>query len=90
MRQRTKQDLDAAAKCLGRAANELAAAKASAQLGSVDEGDQAAWGTLGFDPGLNSHLAPPAPPRVIKVGCRVGGACMGGGWETWRSYKGGF
>ncbi|GBF89805.1 hypothetical protein Rsub_02975, partial [Raphidocelis subcapitata] len=89
LRGRTKQDLDAAAKCLARAATELAAARASAHLGSPhahgsgsgggggggggsggsedEEEDDAVWAALGFDPGLNAHLAPPAPPRVVKA-----------------------
>ena len=84
MRQRTKQDLDAAHKCLLRASSELAAVRASAGLAAPYGGDSsssssgdgggpedaaaaAAWAELGFDPTVNSHLAPPAPPRVVKV-----------------------
>jgi hypothetical protein len=65
------QDLDAAHKYLVRAASELAAVRASAALGVAppSSSDDGAWPELGFDPGLNSHLAPPAPPRVLKVGC---------------------
>jgi len=76
MRHRTKQDLDAAHRFLQRAVGELAAARASAGLGALQpragggaegDDDEAGWLELGFDRGLNSHLAPPAPPRVVKV-----------------------
>ena len=69
MRQRTKQDLDAAAKCLARAASERATVRASAHLGALQGAgvDDQAWAALGFDPGLSAHLAPPAPPRVVTV-----------------------
>ncbi|KAI8470361.1 MAG: Mak10 subunit, NatC N-terminal acetyltransferase-domain-containing protein [Monoraphidium minutum] len=65
MRQRTKQDLDAASKLLSKAAAELAAARASAALADAGGGGgDGGWAALGFDAGLNSHLAPPAPPRI--------------------------
>lgn len=74
LRQRTKQDLDAAGKCLARAAGELTTVRASSSLGSISGGgdDDDAWAALGFDPTLNSHLAPPAPPRVVKVAAQAG------------------
>lgn len=68
LRGRTKQDLDAAAKHLARAAAELEAVRASADLGAVAaDAEDAAWAPLGFDSALNAQLAPPMPPRVCKV-----------------------
>jgi hypothetical protein len=67
LQQRTKPDLDAAAKLLQKARTELAAVKASAGLGQS--------GDLGVDPGLNSHLTPAVPMRVVEVRAWGGGGC---------------
>ena len=79
MRGRTKQDLDAAAKHLARAASELVAVRASAALGAgAPNAPDTEWTPLGFDPAVNSHLAPPAPPRVVQVcsGCQGQGRML--------------
>jgi hypothetical protein len=63
LQQSTKPDLDAAAKLLQKARAELASIKASAGLGQ--SGGQS--GDVGVDPGLNSHLTPAVPMRVVEV-----------------------
>ena len=62
LRKRSKSDLDLAAKLLLKAASELATIKATTHLAAGQ-----AVELMGYDPGLNSHLVPPVPPRVVEV-----------------------
>lgn len=60
LQRKQKQDLDMAHKLFLKALTELDNIRDSMHLASSD--------ILGFDESLNSHLDPPVPPRVVKVG----------------------